>query len=233
MREIPDVFPEIILDRFRSGQHLHSIQFIAFRSLDYLGFANARCKETRAVSLVWTMLAVRIMISHGRFAPGVLADHPLIHSVVGVTITRLAFTPHDTFSDTFTWDDTNMVIISLIESNLTIINAAYPSVRQFLGKVSTGFLVAETAADSRSNSKFSKGNSFALHSIGGGPRGGLRVRDAAGINLERNAFANRSTAGRGDARSDKSFGSEAIMVRRSVEIDERSLDISRGAHDRD
>lgn len=117
-----------------------------------------------------------------------------------------------------------MVIILLVESNLTIINAAYPSVRSFLTKVSTGLLVAEFAKDSKSGSK---GASYALQSIGGGNRSrsvGARDRDPT-LSLADKAYTHHSTAVKGDMKSDRSFGSEVIMVRRSVEIipDERSL----------
>ena len=119
-----------------------------------------------------------------------------------------------------------MVIILLVESNLTIINAAYPSVRSFLTKVSTGLLVAEFAKDSKSGSK---GASYALQSIGGGMRsrsipGGARDKDP-GLSLADKSYTHHSTAVKGDMKSDRSFGSEVIMVRRSVEIvpDERSL----------
>jgi hypothetical protein len=46
--------------------------------------------------------------------------------MIAVTAIRLVYTPERTFGPDFTWDDTNMVIILLVESNLTIVNAAYP-----------------------------------------------------------------------------------------------------------
>jgi hypothetical protein len=106
-----------------------------------------------------------------------------------------------------------MVIISIIESNLSIINAAYPSVRSFLSKVSTGFLVAETAKGSKSGSK---GNSYALQSMGGGLRSG--AAQAMDNILGSRASGYHTSVAKGDAKSDKSFGSEVIMVRRSLEI---------------
>ena len=113
-----------------------------------------------------------------------------------------------------------MIIISVIESNLSIINAAYPSVRTFLNKVSTGFLVAETATESKSASK---GNSYALHSIRGGLRNGaVRARDNM-LGASVGEYHGHITAVKGDGKSDRSFGSEVIMVRRSLEIEDRSL----------
>lgn len=136
-----------------------------------------------------------------------------------MTIIRLLYTPEQTFGLNFTWEDTNMTIILLIEANLAIINAAYPSVRSFLNKVSTGFIVAETAKDSvvRSND-----NSYALRSIGGG-RMASRTKDHSLSLGGHKSTLHHSTVAKGDARSDKSFGSEVIMVRRSVDIEEASM----------
>ena len=139
---------------------------------------------------------------------------------MAVTIIRLVYTPSQTFSPDFAWTDMEMVIILVVESNLTIMNAAYPSVRSFLNKVSTGFLVAETAKDTSKSG--SKGKSYALHSFGGSRSAGRRAPDPALV-VDDKVFMHHSTAVKGDMKSDRSFGSEVIMVRRSVEIDERSL----------
>ena len=143
-----------------------------------------------------------------------------------ITAIRLHFTPNRSLTEDFTWDDTNMIIISLVESNLTITNAAYPSVRAFLNKVSTGFIIAETATGSKSGSK---SQNYALRSIGGGSKGlAARVKDP-GLSLGDNRSANQSTVVKGDMKSDRSFGSEVIMVRRSIDIDEASTDDSHEA----
>ena len=110
-----------------------------------------------------------------------------------------------------------MVIVSLIESNLAVINAAYPSVRSFLNKVSTGFLVAETGKDSKSGSN---GHGYGLPTISRSL--GARVKEPA-MNLGDLTDGHQTTTVRGDMRSDRSFGSEAIMVRRSIDIDEISM----------
>ena len=139
---------------------------------------------------------------------------------------RIALTPSRVFNNDFTWNDTVMIMIALIECNLTIINAAYPSVRSFLNKVSTGFLVAETAKDTESGVKgsgYGKGNSnsYGLKSLGGnGSRSiGARVKEPISSLRGDKSFQHHSTAVKGDMKSDRSFGSEVIMVRRSIEID--------------
>ena len=142
-----------------------------------------------------------------------------------MTIIRLVNTPERTLGGDFTWTDTDMVTISLVESNLTIVNAAYPSIRAFLNKVSTGFIAAETGSGSKSKSR-SKGygKGYALHSIGGGSRGGLAAKGKdPGLNFGDRMSAHQSTAVKGDMKSDRSFGSEVIMVRRSIDVDDTSF----------
>ncbi|KAK5170951.1 uncharacterized protein LTR77_004095 [Saxophila tyrrhenica] len=147
--------------------------------------------------------------------------------VVAVTIVRLTHIPSSAFAANFTWNDTNMVIISLVESNLAIINAAYPSIRSFLNQVSTGFLIAETAKDSRSASV---GQSYGLRSIVGGRdrskrKSASRAKSPAipGLAHIDGSIIHHSTAVKGDHQSSRSFGSEVIMVRHSVEIDAASI----------
>lgn len=112
------------------------------------------------------------------------------------------------------------MIIYLIESNLALVSAAYPSVRSFLNKVSTGFLAADTTKHSQSGSK---SGSYGLQTIGSaGKRNfGSRIRDT-GMILGDEMVGKHTATVKGDTKSDRSFGSEVIMVRRSVEIDEIS-----------
>jgi hypothetical protein len=88
--------------------------------------------------------------------------------------------------------------------------------------VSTGFLVAETAKDSKSGSNI--GGSYALRSIGGRKTQRIdKSRDTA-LSLGGGDKSLHTTAVKGDSHSDHgSFGSEVIMVRRSVEIDTASV----------
>lgn len=125
---------------------------------------------------------------------------------------RLMHTPAQTFAPDFTWEDTNIVIISLIESNLAIISAAYPSVRSFLNKVRIGFLVPETVKDSKSGSK--GGGSWGLQTTGKSEnrKFGSRVGDSV-MTLGDTTIGHHAVTVRGDTKSDKSFGSEVIMVR--------------------
>jgi hypothetical protein len=122
-----------------------------------------------------------------------------------------------------------MVIISVVESNLAIISAAYPSVRSFLNKVSTGLLVAETAHDSKSRSKSgSKLASYSLQTIGSAGKRNSRNQptstlDHQELDLGDKTLGQNSATVRGDTKSDRSFGIQAIMVRRSVDIDEASV----------
>lgn len=149
-------------------------------------------------------------------------------SVAADIIVRLVYTPSSTLASDYTWRDLNMTIIFLVESNLTIIAAAYPATRGFLTKVSTGFLVPAAKGDSQANSK---GGSYGLQTIGGS--GGAKESSHT-RNSERqweaqkryapgwkNSYHAHAAAVQGDARSDRSYGSEVIMVRQSVDVEDQ------------
>ena len=133
-------------------------------------------------------------------------------------VVRLVYTPSKTFGHDFTWDETNFIALALIEVNLMIVSAAYPSVAHFLRNVSTGFLVAETANTSSGQGKSAKhgSGSYALHSISkySNAHNPISVGDRS---------EHHTATVRAENRSDKSFGSQAIMVRTSVEMDATSL----------
>ena len=117
-----------------------------------------------------------------------------------------------------------MIIMLVIESNLAIISAALPSVRSVLSKVSTGFLAAETARDVSASG--SNGASYGLDSIA---KKGSRTKQEM-LSSQASCHAEKHAAMvRGDAKSDKSFGSQAIMIRRSVEIESTTGDLPPGA----
>lgn len=118
-----------------------------------------------------------------------------------------------------------MIIMLIIESNLAIIGAALPSVRSVLSKVSTGFLAAETARDVSASG--SNGASYGLNSI---VKQGSRAKEEM-LSSKASCHAEKhATVVKGDAKSDKSFGSQAIMIRRSVEIESTAINSPPGAH---
>ena len=137
--------------------------------------------------------------------------------------TRLVFTPTRTLGDDFTWNDTNMVVILLVESNLMIVSAACPTFRNLFNNVNTGFLVAETAhSSSKEGSRNQYGTgSYVLHTIGSGTRATSR-RPGEPFSLGNKAKRHMTNV-QADTKSDKSFGSQAIMVRRSVDVDAASV----------
>lgn len=156
----------------------------------------------------------------------------MIQSVAVVTAIRLAYTPAQSLDSNFTWKNTNMILMLLIESNLAIISAALPSVRSVLSKVSTGFLAAETAKDVSASG--SHGASYGLNSM---VKPGSRVKEEMLSSKASCRHEKRPVKGvgvEGDAKSDKSFGSQAIMIRRSIEIESTAgnsppgVDSSRG-----
>ena len=110
----------------------------------------------------------------------------------------------------------NMIVISMVESNLTIISAAYPSVRSFLNKVSTGFLVADAAKDSSRSD--SHGVTYAMGPVSVGVGRNKSQSKQPMVNFKSWTEGKHTTTVRGDTESDKSFGSRAIMVRTSIEI---------------
>jgi hypothetical protein len=113
-----------------------------------------------------------------------------------------------------------MVIILLIESNLMIVSAACSSFRAFINKVSTGFLVVKPSHDaSKGGSRKHTGPASNVFN-----RMGSSLRNTQGWHNELGSTA-RSTAERNvgnpnaDGRDDDSFGSQGILVRTSVDID--------------
>lgn len=81
-----------------------------------------------------------------------------------------------------------------------------------MNKVSTGFLLPTTVIGSKSGSK--TGGSYGLQTVGSMPtrHPSASVEDRAVI-LGDNKVGHYTATGRGDAASDKSFGSQAVMVR--------------------
>ena len=97
-------------------------------------------------------------------------------------------------------------------------------------KVSTGFLVADTmqtsskgGAGAGSGKNYATGGIYALNSVGSaGNNKNKSWKQHASVTFGDKADHHTATV-LGDTKSDKSFGSEAIMVRRSVEIDMASM----------
>jgi hypothetical protein len=114
------------------------------------------------------------------------------------------------------------VIITVVECNLAIISAAYPSLKVFMNQVSTGFLApGGTLKDSQSRSKSGQ----ELDSMGKGRlrSGKNRLRDSISGLGESAGGGKHAVTIEGDSHSLRSFGSQAIMVRRSVEVEAASL----------
>lgn len=97
-----------------------------------------------------------------------------------------------------------------------------------MDKVSTGLLIPGTTKDSVSGSKSgrfgAKGGSYGLQTMRSFTtrHAGTQRRETV-MRLGDQMTGQHTTTVRGDTKSDRSFGSDAIMVRRSVEIDEISV----------
>ena len=149
-----------------------------------------------------------------------------------VIVVRLVYTPAHTLQADYTWNDINMVVIFIVESNLTIIAAAYPAVRGFLTQVSTGLLVPAKKASKGDSKNGSKGSGYALNTIGSSGNASkgknAQVESSRTWDNQRERHVSgkpsyHAAAVAGDVHSVRSYGSEVIMVRQSVEIEDEEI----------
>ena len=118
-----------------------------------------------------------------------------------------------------------MVIVLLVETNLTIVSAACPSFRNLMTSVSTGFLVVDKSSNASRKSTGPKipggSGSFGPKSVHAGGRS-QEVQSPMTVIArgdENETFEPYTANIKGDANSMTSFASDAVMVRRSVDVD--------------
>ena len=116
-----------------------------------------------------------------------------------------------------------MVIILLIESNLMIVSAACSSFRTFINKVSTGFLVAEPShnASHGGSGKHTGPASDVFTRLGSSLRNTQGWHNTLGSTVRSTAERNVGNPN-AEGRDNDSFGSEGILVRQSIDIDNDS-----------
>lgn len=138
---------------------------------------------------------------------------------------RLLEAPPTLLGDTFTWDDTNFFITTIVEIQLNIINAAFIGIPGLLTKLTTAFLGAETATSISGNGPYGKAShgkdSYAMRNV-------ARTQESAKHEHEHEHEIGSAHDPRGywntthvfaDGRSVKSCASDAVMIRKSFEID--------------
>ncbi|KAK5125446.1 hypothetical protein LTR85_000555 [Meristemomyces frigidus] len=124
--------------------------------------------------------------------------------VSGVIIARLTVSPTALFEADYTYDIVTFSILLSLELHLFIMNAAYVNLLSFIKKTTTGFMNTTAVGNSETGRS--------LHS-------GLFRQPKL-----RGSIHNRLTTlaqGNADNTSLRSFDSQAIMVTRSVAVDER------------
>ncbi|KAK4539217.1 hypothetical protein LTR36_000872 [Oleoguttula mirabilis] len=148
------------------------------------------------------------------FGGSLVCDYPLSNdyscfqmltrdSVSGVIIARLITPPARLSGVDYSYDAVNFFILISLELHLCIMNAAYVSLLSFINKTTTGFM-----------------NTTAAYSSETGPSqhsGVFRQRKSRSDNHNRSTTLAQGCA---DGTSLKSFDSQAIMVTRSVAIEE-------------
>lgn len=153
--------------------------------------------------------------------------------IIACIALRLASTPSRTFDPDWTFRDTLPSIYAQVELHLININATYASLRSFLDKASTGFIVSSVPPLSSSKSRSGRGvyghgthngtGAYGMQPIGakggsgGSSSGGSKMKLRADIQSIYTPTVNGGGVS-GDRVSVKSYDSQAIMVRRSVDV---------------
>lgn len=200
----------------------------------WIGFAviSLMIQAAQVLLVLWLILPLRLSV--GKKLECIIWFCCIIPLVFAMTIVRLVETPRNSFGPDFTYNDTNMVILLLVEGNLVLVSAACSGLRGLLNQLSTGFLVADTTTfssrrasvttwGSRSrradkSTESSKDSSLGMNNLGSSDPSAASTTFAQ----DRTQYAATIRSGNtGPASPD----GEAIMVQRTVEID-ASTDIA-------
>lgn len=213
---------------------------VAPQKSSWIGFAvvSLTIQASQVALVLWLILPLRLPL--GKKFECITWFCCIIPVVFAMTIVRLVYTPDNTFGLDFTFNNTTMVIVLLVETNLVLVSAACSGLRGLLNQLSTGFLVADTTTLSSSrrasaitwgsrsgragkSTESSKNSNLGLSNLGSSDPGTTSATSATSTTVAQDGSQYAATVQSGRVESD-SPGNEAIMIRRTIEVDASNVD---------
>jgi hypothetical protein len=149
-----------------------------------------------------------------------------LRACLGAIITRLTILPSDIFADDWTFTSTNTILVFICEVLFSVMNLLAPSLPVFFDQTSTGGLHYVPGVQTPKNTQFS---SSGASQTAGAARADQSSRAKPGIDsriwqdndpveLSKMGGMFSTSIRRQEERGRTSFDSDAILVRRSVDI---------------